>query len=161
MRFFFLLVLLLIGCGGYGPSSPQVVTNPPERKTHQEMLSKFMGNPAEKKIDWDLAGIWNVSRFGTQDKPGKKGRWEAKWTLAPKVSRILIANELVYDDANGQGEFYLYRNGNSNDLPWHGDMLIWAKPDGAAWYLSVNEQSFGFLMLTGDDDERYMAVRSD
>ena len=140
----------LIGCQNTRMNQTEMI---PEKKE-----PVFQGAPAEKRITWDLAGIWSVQRFGTAEKPGKLGRWEAKWTL--KVSYVSISNERLYED-EGQGDFYLSRDGEANNLPWKGDILVWVKRNDVVRYFSINEQSFGFLMMTGDDGERYMAVRSD
>lgn len=152
-------LLLLAGCSQHLPISTPTAPLP-ERV--------FQGTPAEMRITWDLAGIWDVSRFGTKENPGKLGRWEAKWVL--KEMHVSINNEMCFEDENGEGEVYLQRvespqrwDRTETSAPplWKGDMLIWVKRDDTARYFSINEQSFGFLMMTGDDGEQYTAVRSD
>lgn len=138
------LAVVLSGCS---PNAPNTETS---QATMPEPV--FQGKPAEKRITWDLSGIWSVSRFGTKENPGKLGRWEAKWTLRR-------ASRQVWDDEVGHARFLLNAVpvGNSDIA----EMLVWERPDGTNWYFSINEQSFGFLLMTGDDGEQYMAVRSD
>lgn len=140
--------------------SPVAETRPatiPEKKRWPDDAS-FRGTPAEKPVKWDLSGTWNAWRYGTKEKPGKKGRWEAKWVL--KEAHAAIDSEMVFKDQNGQGEFYIRRN-TRGEGPWTGDLLVWAKPDGSWQAFSINEQSYGCLTMTGDDGEFYMAVRTD
>ncbi len=149
-----LVATLLVGCGG-------IVTRPaPTSNEFVYAYPKFSGEPAGRRISWDLQGIWRVSRFGTKERPGKLGRWEATWNLQYKD--VAVSGVLV--DQNKQGCFWLSTwevGGEVNGVTRVADVLVWEHSDGKRWYLSVNEQSFGLLMMTGNDGEQYMAVRSD
>lgn len=142
---------LVLGCGGYqsSPSTIAVITPDP----------KFKGNPAEKRINWDIAGVWNVHRFGTEDKPGKLGRWETKWNIGPDHEPGVYLLDKYFDKITGDTfRIWTIQIGDTDRVA---DMIFWQQVNGKRWFLSINEQSFGFLMMTGDDDERYMAARSD
>lgn len=153
---FVLLILALAGCS----DRPVLTTPTAATSAEADIANVFRGPPADKRIGWDLAGTWSISRFGTKEKPGKLGRWEAKWTLVRMNAEV---SEHDYRDENGQGKFWL---GSALAPEKVGpdrvaDTLVWQKPDGNRMVLSINEQSFGLLMMTGDDDEQYLAVRSD
>ena len=150
MRFCCLLALLLIGCGA---SSSPLATTPVETPE-----PKFKGEPAEQRVNWSLAGTWNVQRFGTAKNPGKLGAWETKWNIRQHED-----HQGYFDPISGD-EFWLSMTpvGETvNGVTRVADFLVWKQTNGKRWYFSINEQSFGLLMMTGNDDERYMAVRSD
>jgi len=111
------------------------------------VLAPFLGEPTPEPIAFDLNGTWNVCRFTVSGKLSTTERWEAKW-------RLRRFGFLVWMDDNGQGEFKLLTESPPQQI-------LWVKSDGTRFWFSINEQSFGFLMMTGSDEERYMAVRSD
>jgi hypothetical protein len=129
------LAVLVAGCGA-----------PPSGKT-LEPAPPFRGKPAPKRIDFDLAGTWRVMRFGTPEDSGKLPPWSAQWRLEKRGPALWV-------DGDGQGAFSLMRIED-----W--EVLRWLRPNGARLYLFVNEWSFGSLTMTGDDRERYHAVRTE
>lgn len=112
---------------------------------------EFKGEPASKQVDFDLVGTWKVSRFGTPERPGKKGRWEAHWHL----SKI---NHPLWTDRDSRAFLSLIPV-EVNGKP--AEFLKWEKPDGSVMKFSINEMDFGVLTMTGDDDELYLAVRTE
>lgn len=129
-------VLASVGCG-----------STPTSAVSEVQPRAFHGKSASKPISWDLTGTWSVLRFGTKENPGKLGRWGCEWHLE-------AINRTSWRDSNGQGDLHLSRP----DTP---QTLIWLRPKGPPWYFSINEQSFGNLMMTDDDGERYHAVRTE
>jgi hypothetical protein len=150
MRLFSLLLLcLLAGCSNDPTTEPPAPTLRHFKSTKPPPVPPFRGEAAKVLIKWDLAGDWTVSRFSSKEKPGKLGPWEARWALR----KVKTPGSWTWDDEHGQGHFLL-----TDRRP---QMLIWDHADGTTWYFSINEQSPGLLVMTGNDGERYKAVRSD
>jgi hypothetical protein len=131
------LALVALGTGCGAPPTAKVL----------EPAPPFRGKPAPKRVNFDLAGTWRVMRFGTPEEPGKLPPWSAQWRLEKRGPALWV-------DGEGQGAFSLMRIED-------GEVLRWLRPNGSRSYLFVNEWSFGSLMMTGDDGERYHAVRTE
>jgi hypothetical protein len=156
-----LSLCVLFGCGQREAPSPTPTASPviePEVKhsTSDELkkLLEFQGKPADKAIDFDLVGNWNVMRFGTPERPSKGGRFDGRWHLKPffPFSTKLKANRWS-NNGTDAGHLVL-----KTAMP---QILEWYKGDKSMLMLSINEQSFGLLMMTGSDGDGYMAVRTD
>jgi hypothetical protein len=155
MRFLASLLLLglgiLTGCGGDASSPPQEPTPRPLRNLksyHAPPIPAFRGEPAKSLVKWDLSGIWTVSRISSSGQPGKAAPWEARWRLR----KVRNPAQLTWEDEYAKATFVL-----TERLP---QMLIWGH-DGTTTYLSINEHAPGLLVMTGNDGERYQAVRMD
>jgi hypothetical protein len=148
-----LLLWLLAGCTS-DPSPTTTAVQPPPLPPVRKLKSKppsmpaFRGESPKMLLKWDLSGNWTVSRISSKEKPGKLGPWEEKWTLR----KVKTPAQLQWKEEHGKGDFVL-----TDRLP---QMLIWDHTDGSTWYFSINEQSPGLLVMTGNDGERYKAVRS-
>jgi hypothetical protein len=133
-----LCVVLCIGCS---------------RKPQPE---KFMGEPANKRVWFDLVGEWDVFRYTTAEreaevKSGKRTRpderYDDKWTL----KRVGDSFQWVDD-----------HSGRSVDLCTSGDKQ-WlfvsdqSKDTPPFWF--INDVRFGMLMMTGSDDQLYTMIR--
>ena len=111
-----------------------------------------------KPIDYDLSGIWDVSRFGTKKHPQKGERWEVKWNLRKANGN---RHNVWFDrDCKSDG-CDVFRLLTVPVGKGSGQVLVWQRLDGTVWNFSINEQQFGFLQMTGDDGDGYMAVRTE
>lgn len=120
--------------------------------------TRFRGEPAAKPIVYDLRGIWTVTRVFKKEAPSKFGRYDGQWNL---VRDSIKPTKLGWADDHAQ----VWSNSGS-DTGWlllprdHPQVLIWRKGSGEFLRLSINEQSFGWLVMTGDDEQFYTAVRT-
>lgn len=137
------VLCLLAGCGYRATTEPAV---------QKAILPEFQTGEIAPPIDFDLVGTWEVMRFGTAEKPQKGERWETKWTL--KKTR----RDDIWEERDGPDVFRLLTVPCG---PVTGQILSWQRPDGTFWNFSINEQKFGFLMMTGEDGDRYMALRTE
>jgi hypothetical protein len=148
----FFLLLVLAGCSSETPSASQPVQPPlpaPVRKLKAKppSMPAFRGETAKTLVKWDLSGNWTVTRVSSKDP--KQTPWEDKWTLR----KFKTPAQLTWQEEHGKGDFVL-----TDRLP---QMLIWDHADGSTWYFSINEQAPGTLVMTGNDGNRYKAVRSE
>ena len=160
MRNFILVgVLIVLGCGQKTPEL--TVEKFPELPVFRSIPVNEPGIvEVAKPIDFDLAGTWSVSRFGTKHQPQKGDRWEGTWKIGKRTSqRLRIWPE---DDCKGHGcEAYKLLTVPVGDGSLRsGEVLVWLRV-GERRYFSINEQRFGFLQMTGDDGDGYIAVRTE
>jgi len=149
MRFCALLTLLALGviAGCSDDPSPTSPAPPPPRPVRNVKsynappMPPFRGQAAKSLVKWDLTGNWIVSR-----QPGKLREWEAKWQLR----KVRTPAQLTWEDEYAKATFIL-----TDRLP---QTLIWDH-DGTTTYFSINDHSPGLLVMTGNDGERYRAMR--
>lgn len=97
---------------------------------------KVIGHPSVAKPEGvDVTGIWDVRLVDDGGKP-----WAVKWMLKHQGGE-------VWEDENGLGTVKV-----------HEKSLVWDSPKGRHPY-AIEQKSFGFYLLRGDDDKRYLAVR--
>ena len=147
-----IVVCLLAGCSSSPPTSAPTPKQP-------DAVSTFFGTPAKKRIDWDLSGTWNVNRFGTEKKPQKGDRWEAKWMLKEAHGN----RQQTWLDRNSGGVWRLvgFPIDNVKGVTKFADVLVWDQANGERMCFSINDQRFGYLEMTDEHGEQYMAVRTD
>jgi hypothetical protein len=102
---------------------------------YRGVYDRFVGVVAPKPQGRDITGIWDVRLIDDDGKP-----WAVKWMLKHRSGN-------GWEDENGLGTVTL-----------HQDSLVWDSPKGR-WPYRIEQQSFGFFLLIGHDEKRYLAVR--
>jgi hypothetical protein len=138
-------VLAVVGC-------QQTTTTPPAARAEPDPpLAPFVGKPAPA-VTWDLWGDWTLTRTARADgKAGAPGRFDESWHLRRREDK----SKPVWTDPN-RGETFTLVPGNGK-----GDRLRWRRYLGRVYDFSINRQSYGLLIMTDQDGENYMAVRSE
>jgi hypothetical protein len=107
-----------------------------------------MNLPKCDPVDFDIVGSWNVFNYVEEDEPpSSKTRFEANWHLENQNER--------WRDKHGLGLFEL-----AGKNP---EVLIWwrAETAGGTMFFAITEQRFGIMFLTGEDGQKYMAIRTE
>lgn len=114
-------------------------------------LTPFHGEPA-RPITWDMWGDWTLTRTERKDgQAGKGERFEETWHLQKREDNGIL---VWYDKTRGETFTLIPGLGK-------GDRLRWRRYRGRIFDFSVNEQSYGMLVLTDQDGENYLAVRTE
>lgn len=161
-----LIVSFVAGCSS--PATPTTktltVTSPEPTPFIDQPIPPFVGKPT-KSITWDLWGDWMISRFSDREtradvndrdlfsrlEDGKElaGRFEESWHPRPRDDK----SKLTWVDPI-RGETFTLISGDGK-----GDRLRWKRYRGRVFDFSINQQSYGLLVMTDQDGENYLAVR--
>lgn len=153
MRLMTLLVLTLCGCSvGYQVKidstqhGEQKLVVPPPKPA-----PPFQGAVA-KPVEFDLVGEWDLLPYVDQGGHSVDRPWKGKFTLERGKDD---EDCFVWGGPNAFGKWELDKHTLKD-----GQSLWWVTANGAQVVrFSINDHSFGRLMLTGDDKQKYMFLR--
>jgi hypothetical protein len=145
--------LVVLACVAFGCSKRMPVPAPPpdfEVLTVAPTVEPpFVGKRADGPIAWPLWGDWEITRTEREDgKPSSAFResWHPRKNADPLA--------LVWHDP-GRAETFTLHHTDA------GDMLTWRRYRGREFHFSIHRQSFGSLVMTDQDGDCYMAVRTE